>query len=77
MFELMLNISNAKIPANSKLFMRNLRGNTRTIIVIKLARDAQWDQLWTDATMQHRIPFTALVLGILHDNQKMDPVVAS
>jgi len=48
-----------------------------TITAIKLARAPTWDQLWTDATTRRQIPFTALIIGVLGDDAKIDPVVVS
>ena len=48
-----------------------------TITSIKLARAPTWDQLWTDATTRRQIPFTALIIGMLGDDAKIDPVVVS
>jgi hypothetical protein len=36
-----------------------------TMAAIKLAWEAEWGQLWTDATTRRQIPFTALIVGIL------------
>ena len=48
-----------------------------TITSIKLARAPTWDQLWTDATTRRQIPFTALIIGMLGDDAKIDPIVVS
>ena len=48
-----------------------------TITSLKLARAPIWDQLWTDATTRRQIPFTALIIGMLGDDAKIDPVVVS
>ena len=44
---------------------------------IKLAQAPTWMQLFTDATICRQIPFTALNIGILGDNNKIDSVVVS
>ena len=49
-----------------------------TIVAIKLASADNWKQLWTDATtLRRQIPFTALVIGLLGDEETIDPVVVS
>ena len=48
-----------------------------TIAAIKLASADNWKQLWTDATTRRQIPFTALVIGLLGDEDNIDPVVVS
>jgi hypothetical protein len=49
-----------------------------TIVAIKLAHVAKWDQLWYDGTTRRQIPFGALIIGMLAgDNNMMDPVVVS
>ena len=48
-----------------------------TITAIKLANADSWKQLWTDATTRRQIPFTALIIGILGEEDKLDPVVVS
>ena len=48
-----------------------------TITALKLARAPNWKQLWTDATTRRQIPFTALIIGLLGDDDKIDPVVVS
>jgi hypothetical protein len=48
-----------------------------TIVALKLASADSWKQLWTDATTRRQIPFTALVIGILADDETVDPVVVS
>ena len=48
-----------------------------TIAAIKLADAGTWDQLWTDATTRRQIPFTALIIGVLGNNEKIDPIVVS
>jgi DNA polymerase III alpha subunit (gram-positive type) len=48
-----------------------------TVTAIKLARAGSWKQLWTDATTRRQIPFTALIIGLMGDDDKIDPVVVS
>ena len=48
-----------------------------TIAALKLAAAENWKQLWTDATTRRQIPFTALVIGLLGDEDNIDPVVIS
>jgi hypothetical protein len=38
-----------------------------TLAALKLAAAENWKQLWTDATTRRQIPFTALVIGLLGD----------
>jgi hypothetical protein len=48
-----------------------------TVTAIKLGNAETWKQLWTDATTRRQIPFTALIIGILGDDNDIDPVVVS
>jgi hypothetical protein len=48
-----------------------------TVTAIKLGNAETWKQLWTDATTRRQIPFTALIIGILGDENDIDPVVVS
>ena len=48
-----------------------------TIAAIKLADAGNWDQLWTDATTRRQIPFTALIIGVIGNSDKIDPIVVS
>ena len=48
-----------------------------TLVAMKLADASKWDQLWTDATTRRQIPFTALIIGMLDEDGKIDPVVVS
>jgi hypothetical protein len=48
-----------------------------TVTAIKLGEAETWKQLWTDATTRRQIPFTALIIGILGDENDIDPVVVS
>lgn len=48
-----------------------------TITALKLAAAEDWKALWTDATTRRQIPFTALVIGLLGDEDTIDPVVVS
>ena len=48
-----------------------------TITAFKLASAEDWKALWTDATTRRQIPFTALVIGLLGDEETIDPVVVS
>jgi hypothetical protein len=48
-----------------------------TVTAIKLGDAETWKQLWTDATSRRQILFTALVIGILGDENDIDPVVVS
>ena len=48
-----------------------------TVTAMKLASADSWKQLWTDATTRRQIPFTALIIGLLGDEEDIDPVVVS
>ena len=48
-----------------------------TVTAIKLARAGSWKQLWTDATTRRQIPFTALIIGPIGNDDKIDPAVVS
>jgi hypothetical protein len=48
-----------------------------TIAAIKLADAPTWNQLWTDGTMRRQIPFTALVIGLMGEDEDIDPIVVS
>ena len=48
-----------------------------TLVAMKLANASRWDQLWTDATTCLQVPFTALIIGMLDEDGKIDPVVVS
>jgi hypothetical protein len=48
-----------------------------TVTAIKLGEAETRKQLWTDATTRRQIPFTALIIGILGDENDIDPVVVS
>ena len=50
----------------------------KTVTAMKLGSPADsWKQLWTDATTRRQIPFTALIIGLLGDEEDIDPVVVS
>jgi hypothetical protein len=46
-----------------------------TIIAMKLADAPTWNQLWTNGTTRRHIPFTALVIGLMGEDEDIDPVV--
>ncbi len=46
-----------------------------TIAAMKLADAPTWSQLWTDGTTRRQIPFTALVVDLMGDDEDIDPVV--
>ncbi len=48
-----------------------------TIAAMKLADAPTWNQLWTDGTTRRRIPFTALVIGLMGEDEDINPVVVS
>lgn len=50
-----------------------------TVAAIKLASAESWKQAWTDATSRRQIPFGALIIGLLGDDESepIDPVVVS
>ena len=45
------------------------------IAAMKLADAPTWSQLWTDGTTRRQIPFTALVVDLMGDDEDIDPVV--
>ena len=48
-----------------------------TIAAMKLADAPTWNQLWTDGTTRRQIPFTALVIGLMGEDEDIDPIVVS
>lgn len=48
-----------------------------TIAAMKLADAPTWNQLWTNGTTRRQIPFTALVIGLMGEDEDIDPVVVS
>eukprot|EP00956_Cyclotella_meneghiniana_P033421 scaffold95984_cov36-Cyclotella_meneghiniana.AAC.1 len=48
-----------------------------TVTALKLGSADSWKQLWTDATTRRQIPFTALIIGLLGEEEDIDPVVVS
>ena len=48
-----------------------------TITAVKLASAEKWDQLWADATSRRQTSFQALIIGIMGEDNKIDPVVVS
>ena len=48
-----------------------------TITVLKLASANDWKALWTDATTRRQIPFTVLVIGLLSNEETIDPIIIS
>lgn len=48
-----------------------------TVAAIKLGWAEVWKQLWTDATTRRQIPFSALIIGLLGEEDVIDPVVVS
>ena len=62
-------------------FVRTCRGIVevmdKTFTAIKLAEAETWSQLWTDATTCRQIPFTSLIIGLLGDEDNIDPVIVS
>ena len=48
-----------------------------TIPALKLASANDWKALWTDATTRRQIPFTALVIGLLSNEEAIDPIIIS
>ena len=48
-----------------------------TITAVKLASAEKWDQLWADATSRRQTSFQALIIGIMGEDDKIDPVVVS
>ena len=48
-----------------------------TVAAMKLGSADSWKQLWTDATTRRQIPFTALIIGLLANEEDIDPVIVS
>lgn len=48
-----------------------------TVTAFKLGSAVNWKQLWTDATTRRQIPFTAFIIGLLGDEEDIDPVIVS
>ena len=48
-----------------------------TITAVKLASAEKWDQLWADATSRRQTSFQALIIGIMGEDDNIDPVVVS
>ncbi len=48
-----------------------------TVTALKLASANNWKALWTDATTRRQIPFTALVIGLLSNEEAIDPIIIS
>ena len=66
---------------SSVSFVRNCRVVVKiigkTVTVLKLARAGSQKQLWTNATTRRQIPFTAPIIGLSGDDDKIGPVVVS
>ena len=79
MYEMLYGEKPKEVP--SVRFVRNCRVVVEvigeTVVALKLASAESWKQLWTDATTRRQIPFTALVIGILAEDETIDPVVVS
>ena len=79
MYETLYGEKTEDLPSDS--FVRSCRPVVEvigeTIAAIKLANAGDWDQLWTDATTRRQIPFTALIIGVLENSDKIDPIVVS
>ena len=48
-----------------------------TIAAIKLASADNFAQVWADATSRRQISFQALIIGLMGDDDKIDPVIIS
>ena len=48
-----------------------------TIVAMKLANAPTWSQVWTNGTTRQQIPCTALVVGLMGDDDNVNPVVVS
>ena len=46
-----------------------------TIAATKLADAPSWNQLWTNRTSRQQIPFSALVIGLIGEDDDINPVV--
>ena len=47
------------------------------LAAIKLARVEKWSQLFTDGTTKRQISFQNLIIGLMKDDNQLDPVVVS
>ena len=78
-YETLYSKSAEELPSVS--FVRSCRVTVEiigeTVAAIKLADADTWNQLWTDATTRRQIPFTAVIIGLMGDNDEIDPVVVS
>jgi hypothetical protein len=52
-----------------------VEGIGETIAAMKLADASSWNQLWTDGTTRWKILFTAVVIGLMGDDDNIDSVV--
>ena len=48
-----------------------------TIAAVKLGRADSWVQISTDETTRRHIPFQCLIISLLGDDLKIDPVLVS
>ena len=48
-----------------------------TITTIKLASQESWKQIFFDATTCCQVPFQAVIIGLMTNENKLDPVVVS
>jgi hypothetical protein len=80
MYEMLIGETPKELPSVS--FVRSDRVVVEVIgekiAAMKLANAPSWSQLWTDRTTRRQIPFTALVVGLMGNNDDIiDPVVNS
>ena len=47
------------------------------ITAVKLISAEKWEQLWTDATSRQQTSFQALIIGVMGEDDNIDPVVVS
>ena len=48
-----------------------------TITTVKLASAEKWEQLWADATLRRQTSFQALIIGVMGEDDNIDPVIVS
>ena len=44
---------------------------------LNLPVNKKWKQIIFDATTQRQVPFQAVIIGLMTDNNKLDPIVVS
>ena len=79
MYHTLYGVKPAEVPSVN--FVRECRVVVQvlgeTITAVKLASAERWDQLWADATSRRQTSFQALIIGVLGEDDNIDPVVVS